>query len=242
MNCWEKHCRFSKVTMSRRKPTVYSSPSHAGRWPTQARFWLEWECSQVTDLVRRTKLDCPHAMGTDTFSTQRAESFRHFLLLPSPSVAYHGRKPTNLRVSIGTRPALLQPTRLRVRSHARAYSPPAQRTATGYAGRSAEVVEAGSIAAFDRRCGSFLAKAILRFQHSKLPAVCGEAALYSSKSGEGWVMRTSGGWEWSSFRHYATGCEGRVEIESEWTARKRERAAGRLRPVIELPHSSQNRA
>ena len=37
-------------------------------------------------------------------------------------------------------------------------------------------------------------------------------------------------WEWSSFRHYATGCEGRVEIESEWTARKRERAAGRLCP------------
>lgn len=31
-------------------------------------------------------------------------------------------------------------------------------------------------------------------------------------------------WEWSSFRHYATGCEGAVEIESEWTAKKRERA------------------
>jgi len=49
-------------------------------------------------------------------------------------------------------------------------------------------------------------------------------------------------WEWSSSCHYATGCEGRVEIESEWTARKRERAAGRLCPVVELPHLSQNRA
>jgi putative transposase len=49
-------------------------------------------------------------------------------------------------------------------------------------------------------------------------------------------------WEWSSFRHYATGSLGRIEIESEWTARKRERAAGRLCPAIELPHSSQNRA
>jgi putative transposase len=29
-------------------------------------------------------------------------------------------------------------------------------------------------------------------------------------------------WEWSSFRHYATGVEGTVEIESEWTARRRE--------------------
>jgi putative transposase len=49
-------------------------------------------------------------------------------------------------------------------------------------------------------------------------------------------------WEWSSFRHYATGCEGRVEIESEWTARKRERAAGRLCAGVALPHSSQNQA
>ncbi len=49
-------------------------------------------------------------------------------------------------------------------------------------------------------------------------------------------------WEWSSFRHYATGCEGRVEIESEWTARKRERAAGKLSPAVELPHSSQKTA
>jgi len=30
-------------------------------------------------------------------------------------------------------------------------------------------------------------------------------------------------WPWSSFRHYATGIEGPVEIESQWTARKRER-------------------
>ena len=47
-------------------------------------------------------------------------------------------------------------------------------------------------------------------------------------------------WEWSSFRHYATGIEGRVEIESEWTARKRERAAGRL--CLVMPHSSQHKA
>jgi putative transposase len=29
-------------------------------------------------------------------------------------------------------------------------------------------------------------------------------------------------WPWSSFRHYATGHEGTVEIESGWTARRRE--------------------
>ena len=48
-------------------------------------------------------------------------------------------------------------------------------------------------------------------------------------------------WEWSSFRHYATAIEGCVEIESEWTARKRERAAERLRLSVEPPHSSQNK-
>ena len=48
-------------------------------------------------------------------------------------------------------------------------------------------------------------------------------------------------WQWSSFLHYATGIEGRVQIESEWAARKRERAEGRLHPAIELPHSSQTR-
>jgi putative transposase len=49
-------------------------------------------------------------------------------------------------------------------------------------------------------------------------------------------------WEWSSFRHYARVCEGRAEVESEWAARKRERAAETLCPAVELPHSSQNRA
>ena len=46
-------------------------------------------------------------------------------------------------------------------------------------------------------------------------------------------------WEWSSFLQYATGCEGRVEIESEWTARKRQRVEGKLWASVGLPHSSQ---
>jgi len=33
-------------------------------------------------------------------------------------------------------------------------------------------------------------------------------------------------WSWSSFRHYATGKIGTVEIESEWTARRREAETG----------------
>jgi putative transposase len=33
-------------------------------------------------------------------------------------------------------------------------------------------------------------------------------------------------WEWSSFRHYATGCEGVVQIESEWVVKERKRQGG----------------
>jgi putative transposase len=46
-------------------------------------------------------------------------------------------------------------------------------------------------------------------------------------------------WAWSSFRHYATGFEGTVEIESEGTAQKREqlgvRPAVRTGPVLRFP-------
>ena len=47
-------------------------------------------------------------------------------------------------------------------------------------------------------------------------------------------------WEWSSFRHYATGCEGPVEIESQWTARKREKAMLQISPAILSPTQAEN--
>jgi len=45
-------------------------------------------------------------------------------------------------------------------------------------------------------------------------------------------------WQWSSHNHYATGFVGHVEIESEWTANKRERDAGTLCDANKLPYSS----
>jgi putative transposase len=42
-------------------------------------------------------------------------------------------------------------------------------------------------------------------------------------------------WEWSSFRHYSCGEAGPVEIESQWTARKRERAGIFLTSNIRAP-------
>ena len=40
-------------------------------------------------------------------------------------------------------------------------------------------------------------------------------------------------WPWSSFRHWATGVDGVVEIESNWTARKRERM-GQVAPELQF--------
>jgi putative transposase len=49
-------------------------------------------------------------------------------------------------------------------------------------------------------------------------------------------------WRWSSFLHYATGEVSVVEIESQWTARRRERAgvflAAAVRVAAEKPRSS----
>jgi putative transposase len=41
-------------------------------------------------------------------------------------------------------------------------------------------------------------------------------------------------WAWSSFVHYATGREGVVEIESRWTAQKRERLG--IVPIVRCTH------
>lgn len=43
-------------------------------------------------------------------------------------------------------------------------------------------------------------------------------------------------WPWSSFRHYATGEVGIVEIESQWTARRRERAGIFLKLCSKSPN------
>jgi putative transposase len=42
-------------------------------------------------------------------------------------------------------------------------------------------------------------------------------------------------WKWSSFAHYATGIEGPVEIESQWTARRREQLGVSPRVVMAHP-------
>ena len=58
------------------------------------------------------------------------------------------------------------------------------------------------------------------------------------------LVKKAEDWEWSSFWHYLTGEEGVVEIESDWTGRKRERMGitprVKIRPTV--PTSRQQKA
>src|SRR5258708_7289159 len=170
------------------------------------------------------KLNCPHAMGTNTVSPQWPKSFRHILLLPSPSLVYNRRKLPNLRVSVGACP------------------PPAQRTATGYAGDALKSLKQGVSQRLIGDAEHFWQKRYYDFNIRNYPQFVEKLRYIHRNPVKQGLRDRPEDWQWSSFLHYATGAEGRVEIESEWTARKRERAAGTVCPAAELPHSSQNRA
>jgi hypothetical protein len=113
--------------------------------------------------------------------------------------------------------------RRRIRGHARTRSFADKRTGTGQAFRSAanaqaecgaDLALAGGRLLWQRRYYDFNvwseAKRIqkLRYMHRN-PVKRG-------------LVRNPEDWAWSSFRHYVSGFEGVVEIESQWTARKRE--------------------
>jgi len=54
-------------------------------WPTQACFWLEWGCPDVTDDDPADKLDCPHALGLTRFHQSGQSHFVTFC-------CYHRRR------------------------------------------------------------------------------------------------------------------------------------------------------
>ena len=65
--------------------------------------------------------------------------------------------------------------------------------------------------------------------------------IHRNPAARGLVARPED-WPWSSFRHYVSGELGAVEIESQWTARQRERAGifprVRVRPSAEKARPS----
>ena len=57
--------------------------------------------------------------------------------------------------------------------------------------------------------------------HSELKTVEKLRYMHRNPVNRG-LVETPEDWPWSSFVHYATGAAGAVEIESEWTAQRRE--------------------
>jgi len=133
------------------------------------------------------------------------------------------RRLRSLRPGAGGNALPLRPVRLRICSHARARALAVERAAVRTFGRRYALLEVS----FAKRlkAGAFWQKRYydrnvrderefmekLRYLHRN-PVKAGLCELPED-------------WPWSSFRHYARREKGVVEIESEWTARDRERQA-----------------
>jgi putative transposase len=75
--------------------------------------------------------------------------------------------------------------------------------------------------------------------HSELKRVEKLRYMHRNPVRRGLVERPED-WPWSSFVHYATGALGTVEIESEWTARKREQNKMLVRGALCNPPFAEN--
>ena len=243
---------------------------HSAGWqPINEPPGLSGDVHNVTDLGQRMKLDCPHTMGTNAFSPQRAESFRHFLLLSSPSAVYHGCQPTNLRVSFGAGAAQLQTLHLRIvvmpdHVHLLLSEPQHDggplKPAFGLnrnvdwlskmqSDTLADALKSLKQGVSRRLIGSLILKpkAGLMWPHKHFwqkryydfnirnyPQFVEKLRYIHRNPVKAWIVRASGGLGVEQFSSLRNRREGRVGIESECTARKRERAAGKLCPAVEL--------
>ena len=121
--------------------------------------------------------------------------------------------------------AVLRAVRVRLRRDARARSSAGQRTGTRLFSADAAVIEAvgGTNPRLCERRNHF-------GRRVTTTSMCGANANFVEKLRyihrnpvvRGLVERPED-WLWSSFRHYFTGADGVVEIESQWTARRREK-------------------
>jgi REP element-mobilizing transposase RayT len=196
-------------------------------------------------------------VGTDTFSAEWAESFCNFLLLPSPALAGDRRKLSNLRISFGARAAALQahvygyvvmPEHVHLLLSEPQLGTSPLKPTPGLNGPpmvhsdALKSLKQGIARRLIGHAEHFWQKRYYDFNIRDYPQFVEKLRYVHRNPVKAGLCEHPEEWEWSSFRHYATGFVGRVEIESQWTARKRERIAGELGAVVELPHSSQRRA
>ena len=83
-----------------------------------------------------------------------------------------------------------------------------------------------------------LANALLRFQRLEREETIEKLRYMHRNPVKRGLVETPGDWLWSSFRHYVSGYEGAVEIESQWKERKREKTGVVFQPFAsgQSPH------
>ena len=188
--------------------------------------------------VSADQLDCPHALGTDTFSAEWSKSFRYLLLLPSPLLLISDE---NRRIFESALERVRRSYRLYVYGYVvmpehvhLLVSEPQQGTLAealkslkqGTSRRLIRNLPLEPKAGLGGPPEHFWQKRYYDFNIRNYPQFVEKLRYIHRNPVKAGLCERPADWPWSSFLHYATGAEGRVEIESEWTARKRERAAG----------------
>src|ERR1700674_1180829 len=184
----------------------------------------------------------PNALGTETIPRVRADALRDVLLLPSSALVHHTHPQASFRSRAGACARQFRALRLRLCRHARARSPAAQRAAATHSRRRLKSLKQGVSRRLIAEAEHFWQKRYYDFNVRNESQFVEKLRYIHRNPVKRGLCVAAKDWAWSSFRQYATGCAGTVEIECEWTARERERAAGRLCPAVKLPHSSQKTA
>ena len=207
--------------------------------PIQARFWLEWGSSTAYATFMPWSLKRFQNTGQSPFVTFSCYHRRPLFTTAASRLLFESalervRRKFRLRVYA----YVVMPEHIHLQ-----VSEPERGTLADALKSLKQSIARRLIGEDDRGCGGhFWQKRYYDFNIRNHPQLVEKIRYIHRNPVKRGLCARPEDWEWSSFRHYATGCEGRVQIESEWTARKRERAQGNLPAAVELPHSSQTRA
>ena len=170
-------------------------------------------------LISRRSMLIGHAFRTSSISENQATSFRHIQLLSPPSVAKDRGCPRFIRICPGAHPAPVRVCRQGLRRHARTRASAGQRAeqrTTRRRDQSREVVR--GIARGERPFWQ------ARYYDFNLWTADKETEklgyMHRNPVARGLTAKPED-WKWSSAKHYLTGQDGAVKIESQWAAFRR---------------------